>query len=267
MTNVDELRHIVSTLPRKITCQYKREVPGVKNQVKWKTDKLSAAACREVILRQMSEERVLDEPLHRNNALGPKLQVAHAYWASVGADGELAARGVLPPVVAFGLWTAAKRGCLDVQLWTHHHRHDFGIYDFVTVRDAAELLPSPIFTGMLEAAWPLPNIADVVRCFACRATGGWMIDADTWWFAPPCGLESRTGHCFATQPAKNRVSGDKLYWQWKYCASPGVRSYIIPPLYFPPGSVVLKHAIADEAFGKFDDLFAFHLPPDDSNHS
>ena len=93
-----------------------------------------------------------------------------------------------------------------------------------------------------------------------------MIDADTWWLAPPSGLESRTGNCFATQPAKNRVSGDKLYWQWKYCTSPGVRAYIIPPFYFPPGSVVLEHAIADEAFGKFDDLFAFRLPPDDYNH-
>ena len=187
-----------------------------------------------MILRQMAEERVLDEPLHRDNALRPKVQVAHAYWASVGADGELAERGVLPPLVVFGLWTAVNRGCLDVQLWTHHRRQDFAKYDFVTVRDAAELLPTPIFTGMLAAAWPLANIADVVRCLACRGTGGWMIDADTWWFAPPGGFQSRTGHCFATQPAKNRVAGDKLYWQWKYCVSPGARSYIIPQLCVQP---------------------------------
>ena len=94
--------------------------------------------------------------------------------------------------------------------------------------------------------WSLGNIADVVRYRSAKTDnlhrGAWVIGLDTWWLRQPTAANSpsSTGHIMATCAARNRRANDNLHWEFMYLSKPEERTRMLPPVYFPRGSVVLQ---------------------------
>ena len=177
--------------------------------------------------------------------------VAHAFWISVmpGDTASIAEQGRLTPICALGLHSALAVG-FNVSLWSYHDTFDLPPllqeHPQLQIRDAREHLSEDKFMDMLHRKWSLGNIADVVRYRSAKTDnlhrGAWVIDLDTWWLRQPTAANSpsSTGHIMATCAARNRRANDNLHWKFMYLSTPEERTHMLPPVYFPRGSVVLQ---------------------------
>ena len=212
---------------------------------------LKADQIRFLIQRQLSEQKVKTSDKHRVASKKDPDLVAHAFWISVmpGDTASIAEQGRLTPICALGLHSALAVG-FNVSLWSYHDTFDLPPllqeHPQLQIRDAREHLSEDKFMDMLHRKWSLGNIADVVRYRSAKTDnlhrGAWVIDLDTWWLRQPTAANSpsSTGHIMATCAARNRRANDNLHWKFMYLSKPEERTHMLPPVYFPRGSVVLQ---------------------------
>ena len=258
--NSTKLRKLVQALPVKKVVVSWRTKAGVKKWVR--AEKIVA-----LIKRQRAEHHVLHSPAYTDRVAAELSLDAVAFWVKLetsidGSERQLAPDGKLTPICRLGLFTAMRAGLL-VRLYTYHDRISnlppHASPGSLTICNAAEILPFREFQAqMMATGWPEANMSDFFRimakCSSNSERGGWLIDLDTIWLRRPdmgtlkaCSGPrpvTTTGHVFGTQQSKRRQRRDEEYWKVNYLITPGTRSYIIPPLYFPKGSSILPDMAA-----------------------
>ena len=173
---------------------------------------------------------------------------AHAFWHSdLGAQlsvDDVPPSGALRREGTIGLWSAATKAGLTINLWTYH-----GIIvdtphvaaGRLVLRPAEEILPWKEFCLLRSRGLHRAHLADLVRFRACLREGGWWIDDDILWFRQPQeNMITKDGHAIATC-ARRCIQGRKTdedfkYWQLNYLRVPGERSSVTSPFLFPAGS-------------------------------
>jgi len=241
-TNQTALRGMCKHLPLPVVPAYKVSNTGPKKYI-------SNDVIRSLIRRQLKEQEVALDIQLRQTARTEFRFLAHGFWANAtkGPGAELAAKGTLTPINAVGLASLLEVGA-TVYLWTYHTEFtNLPEHPQLFLKDARTVLAEQEFLKLRICSWTWGNIADIVRlraAFEANREGDpcWIVDVDTCWLAAPClvSCPSVSGHRFATCAAQRRISGDAAYWKHQYLLRPTERSYMLPPLFFPPRSCILK---------------------------
>ena len=244
-TDQRRLRSMCAELPRPVVPNW--PIGGDNSRKKY----LSSDNIRFLVRRQLEEEAVQQNKAYREARATDPACVAHMFWttATKGASAAIAPEGKLTHIAALGLHTALNVG-FTVYLWSYHDTFDMEpllkSHSQLHFEDAREHLSMVKFMDMLRAKWPWGNIADVVRFRAAHKLsdhqGAWVLDLDTFWLRKPTAANSpsATGHIVATCASRPRRGKDRAHWKYMYLAKPEERTCALPPMYFPPSSIVLE---------------------------